>query len=116
MAKERYDAFPSRMSLQLFKGKKKAASLGYNLLKKKADALKARQRELLEEIWACKLELNGAIKDSYFSQTKATYAAGIGVFHHFFVVFVFCFLCLCFVNSLIQSVTPRNFPLNLKSP
>jgi len=76
MAKERYDAFPSRMSLQLFKGKKKAASLGYNLLKKKADALKARQRELLEEIWACKLELNGAIKDSYFSQTKATYAAG----------------------------------------
>lgn len=76
MAKERYDAFPSRMSLQLFKGKKKAASLGYNLLKKKADALKARQRELLSAIWDIKLELNGAIKESYFSQTKATYAAG----------------------------------------
>jgi len=76
MAKERYDAFPSRMSLQTFKGKKKAAALGHSLLKKKADALKARQRELLEEILKAKLELNDAIKDSYFSHTKATYAAG----------------------------------------
>ena len=76
MAKERYDAFPSRMSLQVFKGKKKAAALGHSLLKKKADALKARQRELLEEILKAKLELNAAIKDSYFSHTKATYAAG----------------------------------------
>lgn len=76
MAKERYDAFPSRMSLQMFKGKKKAAALGHSLLKKKADALKARQRELLEEILKAKLELNDAIKDSYFSHTKATYAAG----------------------------------------
>jgi len=76
MAKERYDAFPSRMSLQQFKGKKKAAALGHSLLKKKADALKARQRELLEEILQAKLELNAAIKESYFSHTKATYAAG----------------------------------------
>jgi len=76
MAKERYDAFPSRMMLQTFKAKKKAAALGHSLLKKKADALKARQRELLEEILKAKLELNDAIKDSYFSHTKATYAAG----------------------------------------
>lgn len=76
MAKDRYDAFPSRMMLQTFKGKKKAATLGHSLLKKKADALKARQRELLEEILKAKLELNDAIKDSYFSHTKATYAAG----------------------------------------
>lgn len=76
MAKDRFDAFPSRMMLQVFKGKKKAAVLGHSLLKKKADALKARQRELLEEILAVKLKLNSAIKDSYYSHTKATYAAG----------------------------------------
>jgi len=76
MARERYDAFPSRMSLQTFKGKKKAASLGFSLLKKKADALKAKQRELLAEIFEAKQELNEAVKDAYFSHTKATYAAG----------------------------------------
>jgi len=76
MAKERYDAFPSRMTLQLFKGKKKAAALGHSLLKKKADALKAKQRELLEAIYEAKLELNESVKDAYFSHTKATYAAG----------------------------------------
>jgi len=64
------------MMLQVFKGKKKAAVLGHSLLKKKADALKARQRELLEEILSVKLALNDAVKDSYFSHTKATYAAG----------------------------------------
>jgi len=76
MAKERYDAFPSRMALQTFKGKKKAATLGHSLLKKKADALKAKQRALLQEILEAKLELNKAVKNSYFSHTKATYAAG----------------------------------------
>jgi len=76
MAKERYDAFPSRMMLQTFKGKKKAAALGHSLLKKKADALKAKQRELLEEIFEKKLELDESIKNAYFSHTKATYAAG----------------------------------------
>lgn len=64
------------MMLQTFKGKKKAAVLGHSLLKKKADALKARQRELLEEILSVKLALNDAVKESYFSHTKATYAAG----------------------------------------
>jgi len=76
MASERYDAFPSRMSLQTFKSKKKAAALGYSLLKKKADALKAKQRELLLEIFEAKQELNEAVKEAYFSHTKATYAAG----------------------------------------
>merc|ERR1719493_676579 len=55
---------------------KKAAVLGHSLLKKKGDALKARQRELLQEILSVKLSLNNAVKDSYFSHTKATYAAG----------------------------------------
>jgi len=76
MAKERFDAFPSRQMLQVFKSKKKAAVLGHSLLKKKADALKARQRELLEEILEVKLKINSSVKDCYFSHTKATYAAG----------------------------------------
>jgi len=76
MAAERYDAFPSRMILQVFKSKKKAAAKGHNLLKKKADALKARQRDLLEEIYAVKLEMNQKIKDAIFSHSKAVYAGG----------------------------------------
>lgn len=85
MAGERYDAFPSRMSLQTFKGKKKAAALGFSLLKKKADALKAKQRELLVEIFEAKQELNESVKEAYFSHTKATYAAGTII--SFFVCF-----------------------------
>merc|ERR1719204_960702 len=38
--------------------------------------LAPKKQELLEEILKAKLELNAAIKDSYFSHTKATYAAG----------------------------------------
>jgi len=76
MAAERYDAFPSRMSLQLFKAKTKAAVQGHKLLSKKADALKAKQRKLLVEIFNTKLALNKKVKDAIFSHTKATYAAG----------------------------------------
>lgn len=76
MSKDRYDAFPSRMTLQLFKGKKKAAVKGHSLLKKKADALKAKQRELLQEIYNVKLEMNQKIKDAIFAHSKAYYAAG----------------------------------------
>jgi len=73
---DRYDAFPSRMVLQTYKTKKKAAAKGHNLLQKKADALKARQRMLLEEIYSVKLEMNQKIKDATFSHSKAVYAGG----------------------------------------
>lgn len=35
----------------MYKGKKQAADKGYNLLKKKADALKARLQRMLKEIY-----------------------------------------------------------------
>ena len=42
--------FPTRMTLTLFKGKQVGAVKGYDLLKKKSDALTVRLRSLLKEI------------------------------------------------------------------
>jgi vacuolar-type H+-ATPase subunit D/Vma8 len=42
--------FPTRMTYTLYKGKQVAAQKGYDLLKKKADALAVRLRALLKEI------------------------------------------------------------------
>ncbi|KAL8449475.1 hypothetical protein Emed_003126 [Eimeria media] len=41
---------PSRMTLQIVKQKKKGAAQGYQLLKKKSDALSSRFRGMLKEI------------------------------------------------------------------
>ena len=42
---------PTRMALQVYKGKHMGAKKGYELLKKKADALKARFRDIAKEIF-----------------------------------------------------------------
>jgi V-type H+-transporting ATPase subunit D len=42
---------PTRMALTLFKGKLKGAKKGFDLLKKKADALKVRLRAMTKEIY-----------------------------------------------------------------
>lgn len=67
---------PTRMNLQLYKGKLKAAKQGYELLKKKADALKARFRDIAKKIAATKAHMSTACSSAFFSLTQAEYAAG----------------------------------------
>ncbi|KAJ8601903.1 hypothetical protein CTAYLR_002689 [Chrysophaeum taylorii] len=67
---------PTRMALQTYKAKKTGAKKGYDLLKKKADALKARFREMAKEIYSTKGSMSDACSTAYFSLTSAQYAAG----------------------------------------
>jgi V-type H+-transporting ATPase subunit D len=64
------------MNLATFKGKFKAAKQGFELLKKKADALKARFRDFAKKISAIKGQMSQACSESFFSLTQAEYAAG----------------------------------------
>lgn len=67
---------PTRMNLQTYKAKHKGAKKGYELLKKKADALKARFRETAKEIRDVKSQMSELCGSSFFSLTQAEYAAG----------------------------------------
>ncbi len=67
---------PTRMNLQQFKGKRKAAEKGFKLLKSKADALKARFREICKKIYDTKQNMSEEASSASFSLTQAEYAAG----------------------------------------
>ena len=67
---------PTRMAQQVYKGKKVAANKGYDLLKKKADALKVRFRDIAKEIHAAKGGMSESCAGAFFSLTAAQYAAG----------------------------------------
>mmetsp|Transcript_33915 Transcript_33915/g.34548 ORF Transcript_33915/g.34548 Transcript_33915/m.34548 type:complete len:251 (+) Transcript_33915:127-879(+) len=67
---------PTRMNLTVFKGKKVAAKKGYDLLKKKADALKVRFREIMKMIYDTKIGMSDRSSSAFFSLTQAEYAAG----------------------------------------
>lgn len=67
---------PSRMALQIAKQKKKGAAQGYQLLKKKSDALTARFRGMLKEIVKTKLTIGDQINEAHFSMAKASWAGG----------------------------------------
>jgi V-type H+-transporting ATPase subunit D len=64
------------MNLQTFKGKKVAADKGFKLLKSKADALKARFRDICKKIHDTKADMSEAGSIASFSLTQAEYAAG----------------------------------------
>lgn len=76
MSINRYPAFPSRMSLQQFKIRTKGAKKGHSLLKRKSDALKAKLRLCLVDIYDVKLQMNDVMSTASFSHTQATHAAG----------------------------------------
>ena len=66
---------PTRMELQNLKGKLKGAQKGYDLLKKKADALALKFRALLREIREIKLKVGELAKEALFSYTEVRFVA-----------------------------------------
>lgn len=70
------DVAPTRMNLGVFKLKAVAAKKGYDLLKSKADALKARFRDICKVIYDTKVGMADESGDCFFSLTQAEYASG----------------------------------------
>ena len=66
----------NRMMLQQFKARLVGAKKGFQLLKKKRDALKTRFQLMLREIVECKKAVGEGMKDVSFSLAKAKWAAG----------------------------------------
>lgn len=64
------------MSLIAFKTRLKGAQKGHSLLKKKADALSLRYRNVMGDLYNAKLEMADQIKGSFFTITKAQFIAG----------------------------------------
>lgn len=62
------------MTLQTFKGRLGGAKKGWQLLKKKRDALKSKFSLLLKDIVQTKLEVGNGLKDAAFSLAKAHWA------------------------------------------
>ncbi|XP_075258052.1 V-type proton ATPase subunit D-like [Convolutriloba macropyga] len=68
--------FPSRMNIALLKGRLAGAKKGYELLKKKADALQLRFRKVVRDITEIKTKLGELMKQSYFSLVESEFVAG----------------------------------------
>ena len=67
---------PSRMNLQIFKQKKVGAKKGYDLLKKKADALKKSFREIMIKILETKKRMGKDFNEALLTLAEANFAAG----------------------------------------
>ena len=74
--KDRINVFPSRMALTTMKARLKGAQKGHSLLKKKADALTLRFRQVLKKIIDTKVLMGDVMKDASFSLAEAKFAAG----------------------------------------
>ena len=66
----------NRMTLQQFKARRVGAKKGFELLKKKRDALKSKFQAVLREIVDCKKKVGEGYSDCAFTLAKAKWAAG----------------------------------------
>ena len=78
MSGARLNVVPTVTVLAQIKLRLIGANKGHGLLKKKADALTLRFRQLLKEILDCKTQMGETMKASYFALTEVKYAAGEG--------------------------------------
>lgn len=77
MAQEnKLNVFPSRMVLATLKGRLQGAKKGYELLKRKSDAIKNSLHSILREILETKRRMGKSMKDAGFSHTDAVWSAG----------------------------------------
>ena len=76
MSSNREAAFPTRMTLQVYKARGVGAVKGLELLKKKSDALSARLRALLQPIKATKAAVGAEMTGAAFAISEAVWAAG----------------------------------------
>uniref|UniRef100_A0A0K0F8P1 V-type proton ATPase subunit D (inferred by orthology to a human protein) n=1 Tax=Strongyloides venezuelensis TaxID=75913 RepID=A0A0K0F8P1_STRVS len=74
--KDRIAIFPSRMAQTLMKTRLKGAQKGHSLLKKKADALNLRFRDILKKIVRNKVLMGEVMKEAAFSLAEAKFTAG----------------------------------------
>lgn len=74
--KDRIAVFPSRMAQTVMKTRLKGAQKGHSLLKKKADALNLRFREILKKITDNKKKMAEVLKEAAFSLAEAKFTAG----------------------------------------
>ncbi|RWS21449.1 V-type proton ATPase subunit D-like protein [Leptotrombidium deliense] len=75
-AKDRINIFPSRMAMTLMKARLKGAETGHKLLKKKADALQFRFRQILKKIIETKMLMGDVMKEATFSLAEAKFTVG----------------------------------------
>ena len=75
---------PTVTVLTVMKARLVGATKGHALLKKKADALTMRYRQLLKEIVDAKNGMGDAMKGSFFSLAEAKYAGGDSIKHTVF--------------------------------
>jgi len=76
MAESRLNVFPSRMVLTGIKERLGAAKTGWDLLKRKSDAIKVNLNNILKKILVTKRRVGQALKESAFAHTEAQWAAG----------------------------------------
>ena len=74
MSGERDNVFATRMTLGVYKTKVNGARKGYELLKRKADALKVRLRAMMMKIKTLKIEIGEEVKLAHLSLARASYA------------------------------------------
>ena len=75
-AQNRYVVVPTVTVLAVMKARLTGAVKGHALLKKKADALTVRFRQILKKIVQTKQEMGKTMRQSAFALTEAKYAAG----------------------------------------
>ena len=71
-----YGVLPSRMTLQTYKQRAVGAKKGYDLLKKKSDALKKAFRAILQKIVESKVRMGVDYRDARMGMAEAQFAAG----------------------------------------
>lgn len=76
MSGNRYQVPPTVTVMAVMKGRLVGAQKGHALLKKKADALTVRFRQILKKIVAIKEDLGSNLRSAFFTLTEAKYAAG----------------------------------------